>query len=70
VFGRAEVRRVERALVGEYRALVDKAIAGLSAESYEKAVKLAALPDLIRGYEDIKLRNVEKFRSEVRALGF
>jgi len=33
-------------------------------------VKLANLPDVIRGYEDIKLRNVQKFRAEVRALGF
>ena len=69
VFGRAEVRRVERALIGEYRASIEKALAGLSPESYEKAVKLAALPDVIRGYEDIKLRNVEKFREQVKALG-
>ena len=37
--------------------------------TYERAVTLARLPDLIRGYEDIKLANVEKFRAEVRALG-
>jgi indolepyruvate ferredoxin oxidoreductase len=58
-FGRAAVRRVERALPGEYRALVDRALAGLSPATYERAVSLARLPDLIRGYEDIKLRNVE-----------
>jgi len=69
-FGRAEVRRVERALVGEYRALIEKALAGLSSESYDKAVKLAALPDVIRGYEDLKLGNVKKFREQVKALGF
>ncbi len=69
-FGRAHVRRVERALIGEYRALVDKALVGLSPESHERAVKLASLPDLIRGYEGVKLRNVERFRHEVRALGF
>jgi len=69
-FGFAAVRRVERQLPGEYRALVENALVGLSPESYERAVKLAGLPDLIRGYEEIKLRNVEKFRDEVRALGF
>jgi indolepyruvate ferredoxin oxidoreductase len=69
-FGRAEVRRVERALIGEYRALLEKAMAGLSPESYERAVTLASLPDVIRGYEDIKLRNVTKFRDEVRKLGW
>ena len=70
VFGRAEVRRVERALVGEYRQLVEKALVGLSPESHERAVTLANLPDLIRGYEEIKLRNVARFRDEVRRLGF
>ncbi|MEK6667096.1 MAG: indolepyruvate ferredoxin oxidoreductase family protein, partial [candidate division NC10 bacterium] len=69
-FGRAEVRRVERALIGEYRSLIEKALADLSNGTYERAVKLATLPDLIRGYEEIKLRNVERFRDEVRALGF
>jgi indolepyruvate ferredoxin oxidoreductase len=69
-FGRAKVRRVERELIGEYRALVEKAVVGLSLESHARAVKLANLPDLIRGYEDIKLRNVQKFREEVRTLGF
>jgi indolepyruvate ferredoxin oxidoreductase len=69
-FGFAAVRRVERQLADEYRALVEKALVGLSPESYERAVKLAGLPDVIRGYEEIKLRNVQRFRDEVRALGF
>jgi indolepyruvate ferredoxin oxidoreductase len=70
IFGRAEVRRVERALIDEYRGLIEKALAGLSFDSYDRAVKLAALPDAIRGYEEIKLRNVAKFREHVKALGF
>ena len=68
-FGRAAVRRVERALPGEYRGLIDRALAGLSPATYEKAVTLARLPDVIRGYEDIKLRSVEKFREDARTLG-
>jgi indolepyruvate ferredoxin oxidoreductase len=68
-FGRAAVRREERALIGEYRALIEKAIAGLSPETYERAVKLASAPDIIRGYEDVKLASVQRFRDEVRALG-
>jgi indolepyruvate ferredoxin oxidoreductase len=70
LFGWPEVRRVERALIGEYIGLVDKALAGLSAGSYDKAAKLAALPDLIRGYEHVKLANVRRYREQVRALGF
>jgi indolepyruvate ferredoxin oxidoreductase len=69
-FGRAEVRRVERALIGEYRALVEKALSDLSELTHDRAVRLANVPDVIRGYEEIKLRNVQRFRDEVRALGF
>jgi indolepyruvate ferredoxin oxidoreductase len=69
-FGWPEVRRVERALIGEYRALVERAIAKLDAASHGRAVKVATLPDLVRGYEDVKLANVRRFRDEVRALGF
>ena len=67
-FGYAAVRRLERALIGEYRSLVEKSLTTLSPDSYEQAVQLAELPDLIRGYEDIKIRNVEHFRAEVQRL--
>jgi indolepyruvate ferredoxin oxidoreductase len=68
-FGRAAVRRVERALPGEYRGMIDRALGDLSPAGYERAVSLARLPDLVRGYEDIKLRNVARFREEAHKLG-
>ena len=68
-FGRAAIRREERALIDEYRVLMEKAMAGLSPETYGRAVKLANLPDVIRGYEDVKLASIGRFRDEVRALG-
>jgi indolepyruvate ferredoxin oxidoreductase len=67
-FGRARVRRVERALIGEYRSLVERRLASLSPESYEAAIAAAELADRIRGYEDVKLRNVERFRQEAARL--
>ena len=64
-FGYAHVRRVERALVGEYRGLVEAQLGNLGPATWERAVRLAELPDLIRGYEDVKLRAVERFRDQV-----
>ena len=69
-FGYAAMRRIERALIGEYRGLIEQAMGDLSPESYERAVKLAELPDMIRGYDEVKLRNVQRFREAVRELGF
>jgi indolepyruvate ferredoxin oxidoreductase len=68
-FGYARVRRVERALVDEYRGMVEHALVGLGPESHERAVRIASLPDIVRGYEEVKLRNVQRFRESARALG-
>jgi indolepyruvate ferredoxin oxidoreductase len=66
-FGRAEVRRVERALVAEYQALVRDALEHLRPDTADAVADLAALPDVIRGYEEIKLRNVSAFREQAAA---
>jgi indolepyruvate ferredoxin oxidoreductase len=67
-FGRAQVRREERALIGWYRDLVEQALGRLSAGTYHTAVEIAELPDVIRGYEEIKLRNVARARERAEAL--
>ena len=68
VFGLPKVRRVERALIGEYRALVERSVAELEPASRDTVVKIAALPDIVRGYEEIKLSNVERYRAEAEKL--
>jgi indolepyruvate ferredoxin oxidoreductase len=68
-FGYARVRRVERALVAEYRGMVERALQDLAPDRHERAVRIARLPDLVRGYEDVKLRSVQRFLEEARALG-
>lgn len=67
LFGYAEVRRVERELIGDYARRVRAAAEGLTPESYARAVALAELPDMVRGYEAIKLRNVAKYREALAA---
>ena len=62
------MRRVERGLIGEYRAAVERALASLDKDSLTNAVEIAELPDIVRGYEDIKLRNVAKFRARLSEL--
>jgi indolepyruvate ferredoxin oxidoreductase len=67
-FGHAAVRRVERELIGEYRGLVESALARLTPETHDVAVALAALPDEVRGFEDVKLGNVARFRDRAAEL--
>jgi indolepyruvate ferredoxin oxidoreductase len=61
-FGYARVRRVERELIQEYRYLVQQAVHSLHERNLHDIVAIAELADVVRGYEDIKLRNVEEFR--------
>ncbi len=67
-FGHAEVRRVERALPGEYRELMARALDRLTPVTHGVVAEIADLPDVVRGYEEIKLRNVEKFRAQAATL--
>jgi len=70
IFGYDKVRRVERDLIIQYRRLIFAAVDELSEDNYARAVQLAQLPDMIRGYDEIKLRNVERFWGELRDLGY
>jgi indolepyruvate ferredoxin oxidoreductase len=67
------VRRMERALPHEYRDAVTAALPRLSAQTLPALVALADLPDMVRGYEEVKLANVARFRTAlaeaVRELG-
>jgi indolepyruvate ferredoxin oxidoreductase len=67
-FGHTKVRRVERELIGEYEALVEEGLAHLRPDNRGTVLELFELPDVVRGYEEIKLRNVALFRKRAEAL--
>ncbi len=68
VFGRTAHRKMERALIEEYRMTIEGLLGSLSAAGYDRAVEIAELPDMIRGYEDIKEANVELYRAKLAEL--
>ena len=61
-FGRAEVRRTERALIGEYQSLMATALSRLDPATAGTVLEIAQLPELVRGYEEIKLEGVKRMR--------
>jgi indolepyruvate ferredoxin oxidoreductase len=67
-FGLAHVRRVERALLAEYRATVDELVGGLTSASHATAVEIAGLPSMVRGYEQVKLDSVARYRARLAEL--
>jgi indolepyruvate ferredoxin oxidoreductase len=75
-FGATEMRRTERALVEEYRSLIDEELAwladtgaGPNTDTASLAATRAALelPMAIRGYEALKMQRVAEYRAAVDA---
>ena len=64
-FGWAKVRRVERSLPHEYLAAVS---ASLDAGDLSHTQQVAETAELVRGFESVKLRNVDRFRERLAEL--
>lgn len=71
VFGYSKERRLERKLIDEYRELILDLLAQANPESenpasYEKIVEIANLAGLIKGFDTVKLANIELYRTELK----
>jgi indolepyruvate ferredoxin oxidoreductase len=63
-FGRATVRREERQLIADYVALVDQQLLRLS-DDPASATTIVGMVERVRGYEDVKMRNLAAYRTEL-----
>jgi len=59
-------RREERALIGDYRALIEEIMTGLNEKNQAIGVDCASLPDQVRGYGPVKAESIRQYR-ELRA---
>jgi indolepyruvate ferredoxin oxidoreductase len=64
-FGRAELRRLERALPAEFTSALLGACSQLTPETLAETIELAALPDMVRGYETLKLQRISQYRAQL-----
>jgi indolepyruvate ferredoxin oxidoreductase len=67
-FGRDHVRKIERQLIAEFEEVLEQLATGLAPLNHETAVKVARLPDMIRGYDEVKTGNVDLYREQLRTL--
>lgn len=69
VFGHTKMRKLERALAAHYSELLVELTENLSERTYGRAVDVAGAADLVRGYEEVKLRTVMTYVSRLDDLG-
>ena len=67
-FGRHPERVTERALITEYRQLVEQLLTRLTPENHALLVEIAQVPDSIRGYGHVKTRNLAAARTRWQQL--
>jgi indolepyruvate ferredoxin oxidoreductase len=59
VFGYTEERKGERALIAQYRQIIESQIDALNEQNHAKALEVARVAELIKGYGHVKARNLE-----------
>ena len=62
VFGYTAERKLERQLISDYEASVQRSLAELSMATHESAIARAEMPDAIRGFGHVKARSVDAVR--------
>jgi indolepyruvate ferredoxin oxidoreductase len=59
-FGRTDERKMERQLIVDYEKTIGELIDTLNSDNHALAVKIASIPEQIRGYGHVKEDHVEK----------
>jgi indolepyruvate ferredoxin oxidoreductase len=67
-FGYTGERRMERALIGEYRALISDLVAQVTPQQLPLAQMIAASPETVSGYGAVKQAGVDRYRKAVAEL--
>ena len=66
LFGRTTERKTERNLIEDYRQLIDRQMANVTSENYDRFVELASLPMMIKGFGHVKELNIERYQEQVK----
>ena len=67
-FGYTAERRTERKLIADYEATLAELLARLTPANHHLAVGIAAIPEKIRGFGHIKMRNLQAASADEAAL--
>ncbi|GAB2487000.1 indolepyruvate ferredoxin oxidoreductase family protein [Comamonas humi] len=64
LFGRTDERKMERALIAEYRRCIEELLTRLDAGNLALAVEIASIPEDIRGFGHVKERHLHAARAK------
>jgi len=68
VFGYSRERRLERQLVIDYKSAIEQIAIYLDQHNFDTALKIAQLPEQVRGYGHVKAKSINRFKEQLQAL--
>ena len=64
IFGYTAERKLERQLIVDYKATIEKLLSGVTAGNYDTAVEIASIPEHIRGYGHVKEKHLAEAKKK------
>ena len=64
----SDVRKTDKEILHHYKTILTNNINGISNGKYEDLLKFSELPDLVRGYEEVRLATVDTYYKEADRL--
>ena len=68
LFGYQKERRIERQLITDYESTISKLLENLNEKTIETTIKIAELPQSIRGFGEIKTQSIAQAKESERIL--
>ncbi|MCH8264314.1 MAG: indolepyruvate ferredoxin oxidoreductase family protein, partial [Proteobacteria bacterium] len=68
VFGYSRERRLERQLIIDYKSAIEQIATTLDEHCFDTALKIAQLPERVRGYGHVKEKSIIQFGKQLQAL--
>jgi indolepyruvate ferredoxin oxidoreductase len=67
-FGRSRYRRHERLVRDDYIVMIELLSAELTTDNHARAVELAKLPTMIRGFGELKTQSIQRYEERLNSL--
>jgi indolepyruvate ferredoxin oxidoreductase len=67
-FGRSRCRRHERLVRDDYIVMIERLSAELTTGNHARAVELAKLPTMIRGFGELKTQSIQRYEERLKSL--
>ena len=68
VFGYSRERRLERQLIIDYKSAIERIATALDEHCFDTVLKIAQLPERVRGYGHVKEKSIIQFGKQLQAL--